>query len=87
MDAEQARNGLERELGMAGTRLLQVTKSDLSTAPFHAPPEASRKFLRSLRILRLHALAATAIKQCGAAWKQRININDVKRYAARALFS
>lgn len=80
MDAEWARNVLEREVGMAGTRLLQVTKSDLSRAPFHAPSEVSRKFLRSLRVLRLHAFAATAIKQCGAAWKQHGNANDVKRY-------
>lgn len=81
VDAEWARNGLEREVGMAGTRLLQVTKSDLSRAPFHAPPEVSRKFLRSLRILRLHAFAAAAIKRCGAAWKQHGNVNDAKRYA------
>ena len=86
MDAEWARNVLEREVGMAGTRLLQVTKSDLSRAPFHAPPEVSRKFLRSLRMLRLHAFVATAIKHCGAAWQQQGNVSDGKRYARLWLF-
>eukprot|EP00752_Nemacystus_decipiens_P010771 g9583.t2 len=79
MDAEWARNVLEREAGTAGARLLQVTKSDLSRAPFHAPPEVSRNFLRSLRTLRLHAFATAVMKQCGAAWKQNDNASDMKR--------
>lgn len=87
VDAEWARNGLEREVGMAGARLLQVTKSDLSRAPFHASPEVTRKFLRSLRTLRLHAFAAAAIRWCGAAWKQHGSTNDAKRYACQNPFS
>lgn len=70
---------------MAGTRLLQVTKSDLSRAPFYAPPEVSKKFLRCLRILRLHAFAATARQRCGVAWRK--NTDDMKRYEGeRPLF-
>lgn len=83
VDAGWVRNGKEGEVGMAGIRLLQVTKLDLSRAPFHASPEVSRKFLRSIRILRLHAFAATAIQRCGASWKRHGNgnVNEKKRYA------
>lgn len=65
-ELEGARDGLERKIRMAGTRLLLVTRADLAQAPFHASPEASKKFLRSLRVLRLHALATVAMNRFAA---------------------
>lgn len=65
LEAGRAAIGLQRKIGTAGQRLLMVTGSDFSRAPFHASPEVSRMFLRSLRALRLHAFAASAMSQCG----------------------
>lgn len=59
-------DGFEQKAMTAGARLLQMTRLDVSRSPFDASREISRKFLRSLRVLRLHAFAAAAMKQCGA---------------------
>ena len=77
VDTVGARDDLKRMEGTAGTRLLQITRFDLSRAPFHASPEVSIKFRRSLRILRLHAFAAAALKQYGVDRQQHHgNAND-----------
>ncbi|CAN0153209.1 unnamed protein product, partial [Pylaiella littoralis] len=78
-EQEIARDGLERNMSTAGTRLLLLTRSDLAQAPFHASPEVSKTFMRSLRVLRLHASVATAMNNCAAEIQQKNDSNHGRR--------
>lgn len=70
---QAVRDGLVRGISTAGTRLLLMTRADLAQAPFHASPEVSKKFLRSLRLLRLHALAAAAMESFAREIKRKLD--------------